>query len=86
MAPSHEFVFRVSAVNIIGEGPPSEISEPVIATDPRESCRSISLSTLGDNESIYSDYPESEYDPDLDGRCNNFRENDNTCDFVFCFL
>lgn len=68
-SPDTEFIFRVRAINSAGAGPPSEISEPVVAIDRRQSIRSIS--TLGDSESLdyseYSDYPESEYDPDLDG-------------------
>lgn len=69
MATSNEYVFRVRAVNRYAEGAASELSEPVFATDRRESLRSVS--TIGDSESVdfseYSDYPESEYDHDLDG-------------------
>ena len=69
LTPDTEFVFRVRAVNRAGEGPPGQLSDPVLVTDRRERVRS--LSTLGDSESLdyseYSDYPESEYDPDLDG-------------------
>ena len=57
---------------MFGEGEESELSDPVLPTDRRESSRSVSISTLGDSESVdfseYSDYPESEYDPDLDGK------------------
>lgn len=69
MATLNEYVFRITAVNAVGEGPMSELSDPVLPTDRKESTRSIS--TIGDSESVdyseYSDYPESEYDPDLDG-------------------
>lgn len=69
MNAGNEYVFRVKAINAVGEGPPGELSDPVLATDRRESIKSIS--TLADSESVdyseYSDYPESEYDPDLDG-------------------
>ncbi|XP_067933209.1 myosin light chain kinase, smooth muscle-like [Watersipora subatra] len=68
MATSNEYVFRIRAVNSVGEGLASEHSEPVLSTDRRESTRSIS--TIGDSESVdyseYSDYADSEYDPDLD--------------------
>ena len=70
MVAGNEYVFRVRAVNSVGEGPTGELSDPILASDRRESLRSIS--TVGDSDSIdyseYSDYPESEYDPDFDGK------------------
>lgn len=69
MIAGNEYVFRVRAVNGIGESPTGELSDQILASDRRESLRSTS--TIGDSESLdyseYSDYPESEYDPDLDG-------------------